>query len=280
MGKSKVCIDIGGTKTIFAVIDDKLNIKTSVYLQTPKRLAEFKAFLNENLEKLSGYSDTANVSVAGRIDKNGKMLFCPNLPIKNFNLKNAIEKRFRDVHVDNDANCFAVYELFRGRLKDRHNGVLLVWGTGIGGSLVIDKTIYHGSGLASEMGHIKVMTEPKTDIEELVGGRWLSKRFQNSGLELNSLAKKGDKSAINEFRNIGKIFGRYLSSLCYLFDPEIFIIGGSFSKSWKFMKDSIKTTIKEETLRGKANIKVEVGDFYVIKGCYFLDEYEKLHNKL
>ncbi len=280
MGKKKVCIDIGGTKTIFAVLDESLNTENSVYVDTPDNLKDFLEVLNKNLNMFRLDSDTANVSVAGRVDDSGKVIFCPNLPINNFNLKKAIKKYFKKVYIDNDANCFAVYEIFKGFLKKKNNGVILVWGTGIGGSLVLNGRIYRGSGLASEMGHIKTMVEPETDTERLVGGRWLKERFGYSGSELQALAESGDIYAISKFKKIGEIFGRYLSSLSYLLDPEIVVIGGSFVKSWKFLEDSVKEVIKNETLRGKLEIKTNDDKFYVIRGCYFLDDYAKLHNKL
>ncbi len=280
MSKKKVCIDVGGTKTIFAVLDEKLNAENSVYVDTPNTLNEFLEVLNKNLKLFKLDSDTVNVSIAGRVDYGGKVIFCPNLPLKNFNLKNAIKKYFKKVYIDNDANCFALYEIFKGFLKNKKNGIVIVWGTGVGGSLVLNGKIYRGSGLASEMGHIKTMTEPETDTESLVGGRRLKERFGYSGAELQALAESGDIYAISKFKKIGEIFGRYLASLTYLLDPEIVIIGGSFVKSWKFLEDSINGAIKTETLRGKLEIKTDNDKFYVIKGCYFLDEYAKLDNKL
>ena len=280
MSKKKVCVDIGGTKTIFAVLDGSLGTKNSVYIDTPGTLKEFLSVLHKNLEALESESDTANVSIAGRVDEDGKVTFCPNLPINGINLKTVVKKHFKKVYIDNDANCFAVYEIFKGFLKGKKNGIILVWGTGVGGSLVLCEKIYRGAGLASEMGHIKTMIEPGTDTERLIGGRWLKERFGYSGFEMHTLAEAGDVLALSKFKTVGEIFGRYLASLTYLLDPDMVIIGGSFTKSWKFMKDSINRTIKTETIRKRLEIKTTTDEFYVIKGCYFLDEYAKLDNKL
>lgn len=280
MPGTKVCIDIGGTKTIFAVVDKGLNIKKQVYEYTPKTLPEFKKFFENNLKKLKDDSDIVNISIAGRFDEKGSMVFCPNLPLKGFNIKKFASKYFKNVNIENDANCFAVYEIFKGYLRDGGTGMIIVWGTGVGGSLVFNRKIFHGSGFASEVGHIGTMIKDGEDIETLIGGRHLKKRYGHDGLELHNLAEKGNKAAINSFKDIGRKFGRYLSSISYMIDPEIVVLGGSFGNSWKFMKDSVNETIKNRTIRKKLKVRVVKGKFYVIKGCYFLDEYEKLHNKL
>ena len=94
------------------------------------------------------------------------------------------------------------------------------------------------------------------------------------------MAEVGNKRALAAFEEIGKTFGLYLVSLSYMLDPQIVVLGGSFVNSWKFIKDSVNDVIQNETIRGKLKIKVVRGKFYVIKGCYFLDEYEKIYNKL
>ncbi len=280
MKGKKVCVDIGGTKTIFAVLDGRLKIKKSIYIETPRSRKRFMQALSENLAALEPQSDTVNVSIAGRIDKTGHVLFCPNLPITGVNLRAAVRKHFKNVYIDNDANCFAMYEIFRGALRNRDNGVIIVWGTGIGGALILYRKIYRGAGLASEMGHIKIMVEPRRDVERLIGGAWVQENFSHSGLELHRMAERGDSEALADFQRMGEIFGRYLSSLAYLLDPEIVVIGGSFVKSWRFIKNAAINEIKSDTIRKKLKIKTVGGKFYVIKGCYFLDEYEKLNNKL
>ncbi|MCW1294488.1 MAG: hypothetical protein QXP07_01430, partial [Candidatus Parvarchaeum sp.] len=63
-------------------------------------------------------------------------------------------------------------------------------------------------------------------------------------------------------------------------DPEIIIIGGSFANSWKFMKDRVYSIIKGRRIRRKITVKISRGKFYVVKGCYFIDEYENSNNKL
>ncbi len=280
MHNLKVCVDIGGTKIIFAVLDDKLKIKKSIYIPTPLNLNELLNVLNVNLSALKNEVSVANIGLAGRVDKKGKVILCPNLPLKGINLKKLVKRYFKEVHIDNDANCFALYHMFRGRLKNSKNAMALVWGTGVGGAIITNGILYRGRGLAAELGHMKALTEPEKDIESLVGGKRLKETYGHSGSELYELAKRGDVSAINSFMAIGQIFGRYLASLMNALDPELIVLGGSFVNSWGFIKTAVEKAIKTESLRGNLRISISSGRFYVIKGCYFLDEYEKHNNKL
>ena len=132
--------------------------------------------------------------------------------------------------------------------------------------------------LASELGHIKILGEPKKDAESMIGGKSVEKRYGLSGFTLHNMAERGDRKAIKIFNEIGVEFGQYLASIAYLFDPEIVIIGGSFINSWKFIKSETCRILREETIRRKMKIELVRGKFYVIKGCYFLDEYEKANN--
>ncbi len=280
MDGKKVCIDIGGTKMLFALIDSKQKILRWKEIYTPKTKAAFKAAMRDNVREFAGESDVVNISIPGRTDDKSRIVFAPNAPMAGLNLKKELSRWFKHVNVENDANCFAIYEIFKGPLKKAKAGLILVWGTGVGGSIVINGRVYKGAGLASELGHIRLFDRESGDLESLIGGNSVMKRYYSSGLELHSLALKGNDRARHDFDRIGSIFGRYLSSLMYVLDPEVIILGGSFMKSWNFMKKTVKKEIRKSTIRKKVKIKVVNDKFYVIRGCYFLDEYEKIHNKL
>jgi predicted NBD/HSP70 family sugar kinase len=280
MGSNRVCIDIGGTKMLFALLDSGQNILKWRDLNTPKTAAAFRSAVKESVKEFVGSSDTVNVAIPGRTDASGKVLFSPNTPLEGLNIKNEMGKWFKHVNVDNDANCFAVYEICRGPLKKAKAGLVLVWGTGVGGSIVINHRIYRGAVLASEIGHIRLFDRNEGYLESLVGGNAIIDKYRISGLDLHNLALKGDKKARRIFETIGRTFGRYVSSLVYVLDPEIIIIGGSFTKSWKFMARYVREEIAKSTIRKGVALKIVTDKFYVIKGCYFLDDYEKIYNKL
>ena len=270
MVDQKFCIDIGGTKTIFALVNQRLDIIKSEILPTPKDRKDFIKFIRDNSAKYKGLSDDVFISIAGRFDKKGRIIMAPNLPAVGLNMRKIAANGFRKVYIENDGNCFGLYSLYRGKLNGVKNGIALVWGTGIGGAVVSDGKIMRGNGTASELGHIALFDRDSGDIESLIGGKAMKAKYGVDGEALHMLAEKGDLSAIKAFQDIGRVFGRYLSSLSYLFDPEVIVVGGSFANSWKFIKKSAYSQIRTGTIRHSMNIKIEKGKYNVIKGCYFL----------
>jgi len=281
MAKGKLCIDIGGTKIIFAVIDKPGHIIKSKRIDTPKSKSLFLKALSDNINNYIPFSnDIINVSIAGRVDSSGKVIFSPNLPINGFNFIEFMKRFSRKVTVENDGNCFGIYHLYTNNLKDYKSGLTVVWGTGIGSSIIYSGRIYKGGGFATESGHMVYDYRTGKDIENEIGGKSIKQIYGMDGFNLHKLAEKGDKNALNAFQEIGRKFGLYLSSMIFVLDPEVIIIGGSFANSWKFMKDSVYSVINNRKIRKKIAIKIARGKFYVVRGCYFIDEYENSNNKL
>ena len=275
MANGKLCIDIGGTKIIFAIIDKPDHIVKSKRIDTPPSKDLFLEVLGKNVREYLNFSnETINVSIAGRLDSNGKVVFCPNLPILGVNFIRFMRRFSKKVSVENDGNCFGISQLYGGYLKNHLSGLAVVWGTGIGSSIIYKNKIYKGAGLATESGHIIYNYNTGKDVEDIIGGRSIKKLYGLDGFELHNLAENGDKKALDHFKDIGITFGYYLSSMVFILDPEIIVIGGSFANSWKFMKKYVYSVLKDKSLRRKITIKIAKGKFYVIRGCYFLDEYE------
>ena len=83
--------------------------------------------------------------------ENGIIKNPPNLPLRNFNLKKELEKRFhKKVVIENDVHCVALAEAKLGCKKK--NFVVLAFGTGIGGGIIIEGKLYTGQGYAGELG--------------------------------------------------------------------------------------------------------------------------------
>ncbi len=281
MAKGKLCIDIGGTKIIFAIIDGSGHIIKSKRIDTPKLKSLFLKALSENISNYKAFSNgIINVSMAGRVDNSGKVIFSPNLPIAGFNFIEFMKRFSRKVTIENDGNCFGIYQLYAGGLKKYKSGLIIVWGTGIGSSIIYSGKIYKGGGFATESGHMVYDYSTGKDIESAIGGKSIKQMYGMDGFDLHRLAEKGDKKALKAFQEIGRKFGLYLSSMMFVLDPEVIIIGGSFANSWKFMKDSIYSVINERRIRKRMTIKIVRGKFYVVRGCYFIDEYENSNNKL
>lgn len=60
-----------------------------------------------------------------------------------------------NVAIENDGKCAALAEVWKGNAKELKDVVVIVFGTGIGGGIVIDRKILHGRGMvAGEMSYL------------------------------------------------------------------------------------------------------------------------------
>ena len=159
-------IDLGGTKTLFALVDKKngkviktVKKKNNFLLDNDKICEILFNGLDELFEKISVKKEEISligIGAAGQIDKQkGEVIFSPNLNCRNLNLKSILEKKYSiPVFVDNDVNVATLGEMKFGSAKDCDSCVCVFVGTGVGAALVINGKIFDGiSGTAGEIGH-------------------------------------------------------------------------------------------------------------------------------
>lgn len=170
MKKYAIGIDLGGTKTLLALVDksngeviksvkkrikDVLNNETVVMNLTDG--------IDELLEKISIPKTEINligVGAAGQIDtQNGIIIFAPNLNCKNLEIKRILEEKYKmPTFVDNDVNVAALGELKFGSAQNCENSVCIFVGTGVGSTIIINKKIFYGAtSTAGEIGHTVIV---------------------------------------------------------------------------------------------------------------------------
>lgn len=173
MPKSKsyaLGIDLGGTKTLAAVIDLSTG---SVVASARKRTRAERGqdFVSQRTIELANAAITAaklpddaellaiGVGAAGQIDRAaGVVLDAPNLGVRNMPLGEILNKRFNlPVVVGNDVEVAAMGESLYGSGRGYNNFVCLFVGTGIGSGIVQNGRMYTGlTGTAGEAGHMTI----------------------------------------------------------------------------------------------------------------------------
>ena len=131
-----VAVDLGGTNLRVSLVDSSKIIKY-IKNKTPKNERDLVNLLFKNIELLME-KDVRGIGVAcpGPL-KDGIIRNPPNLPFKDYNLKAALEKRFKKkVELFNDAHCVALAEYNFGVKKK--NFIILTLGTGVGGGIIAD----------------------------------------------------------------------------------------------------------------------------------------------
>ncbi len=165
--KYKICLDIGGTKVLGAIFDSRENIafrikkKTKAGGDSAQNVEEVIISVVEELLHESGLKASQIEAIAagapGVIDQSaGVILFSPNLPWRNYDIRTPLKKKFGvPFFIGNDVNVGVLGEYKYGAAKGYHDVVGLFVGTGMGGGLILNDQLYTGHGFkAAEMGHM------------------------------------------------------------------------------------------------------------------------------
>lgn len=263
-----IAIDLGGTHLRTALVRSKKVVKY-IKKETPK---EKKALLREMVDSISQLinEDVIGIGIAspGPL-KNGVILNPPNLPLKYFNLKRYLIKKFSvPVEIENDAKCVAIAESKLGCRKKHF--FILTLGTGVGGGVIINNELYLGSDYGAELGGIIVNNG--MNLEELwKEHRRLSQKYFGRVVLMADLIKMRDKRARQIVETTSKYLGQGIASLINVFDPEIVILSGGVKETGrKFLKMIKKNVYQYVKLPKKTKIKWTSIDHPGIKGASLL----------
>ena len=162
-----ICLYVGGTKVLGAIFNEKREIiyrlkkRSKAEGDSSQNVEKVIASIVEEMMKESGIKKDQVHAIAscapGVIDQtNGIVLFTPNLPWRNYDLKGAMEKRFGiPFYVGNDVNLGVLGEYKYGAARGYQNVVGFFVGTGMGGGLILNGELYTGHQFkAAEYGHM------------------------------------------------------------------------------------------------------------------------------
>ncbi len=241
--------DVGGSAIKFATWEGALACEGSVAVRA-ERLDEF-------LEDIDGVIrdslpvDGIAFSLPGKIDPESGLAHTGGaIPcLYGANLKAHFEAAYGvPVSVMNDAKCAALAELGFGALKGVRDAVVVVFGTGIGGALIVNGQLVLGAHLIS--GELSVVND---NIEEMgsetqefwyqCGIDGLSRAVEEasgipglSGIEVFQRIDEGDAHVEEGLRSFCRRAAWNLYNLQVVTDPEVFSIGGGISNEPRFIE--------------------------------------------
>ena len=266
MMKHAIAIDIGGTNTRVALVDEKYEIIDRRQFATDSKnpdatLDQIAAIVNGYEEELVG----VGMSCPGPIDLiAGKVLTPPNLTDgwHNYPISEELSKRIHGlpVYLNNDANLACLAEAVIGEGKDYRFVQYFTVSTGLGAGFVIDKEIYIGAhGFANEVENsIMIQDGPSHGsiiaggIEAISSGTAITVRAQKAGLdvahagEVNYLAKAGNETAKQIMDDAKNYLANYIAIVYAYADPEIVILGGSVALKIDGFAEEVETLVKEK----------------------------------
>ena len=182
------------------------------------------------------------------------------------------------VAVENDANCAAIAESRFGAGRDHPNFLFVIWGTGVGGGIILNRKIYRGpTGGAGEIGHIVIDYKglpcncgSRGCVEAYVGQRYLSRRTAErlgefpwsrilhyagndatkiEPLHLSLAAQEGDPLAQEILYEAGQLLGVAIASVMNTMDLRVSIIGGGVSAVGDSVFEAMEQSVRSRVLK-------------------------------
>lgn len=157
------------------------------------------------------------------------------------------------VELENDANCAALGELWKGAGRNCRDIAFVIVGTGIGGAIVKDRRIHKGAHLhGGEFGYMLMdvhyengRIECKTWSELAATSALIRMTAEEKGIpksELNgetvfALAESGDEAAQKAIDRFYFSLAQGIFNLQYAYDPEKIILGGAISSRPDFVDE-------------------------------------------
>jgi predicted NBD/HSP70 family sugar kinase len=231
-------IDIGGTKTFVASLDDNGVITEKIRFETPKKYEDFLEEASAALGQLQIHDFRAGgVGAAStRMDRvHGRALAFSNLPWSNIPLQSDFEHLLScPVIIENDAKMAALSEAML--VTDKYHKILYITiSTGIGVGLVVD---HHIDTAFGDGGGRTMLIEHHGKLvswESFASGSAIVRRYGKLAEDID------DEKA---WQTIARDLALGFIELIALVQPEIIVIGGSvgmhFHKYGKFLIRELK----------------------------------------
>lgn len=252
-------VDLGGTKIEGAVIDLDNDLKVIERLRVPTEadqgyehiIAQIKKLIDLLKDKTKLSPTQIGFSTPGALDpSSGTMKNSNTTCINGRAFKDDIEAAIGlPIKIANDANCFALAETLYGVVKDldfKPQAVFgVIMGTGVGGGLVINGNVIYGRhGIGGEWGH-NYIDDSGGDCycgkigcnERVFSGPSLERYYaQKSGTakkmkDIVAAYRAGsDPIAKETMERLFNMFGKAISHIINVVDPEVVVMGGGLSK--------------------------------------------------
>ena len=281
-------VDLGGTTIKAGVVSADGSIlynnkfPTNAGKGPATVIQQIRAAVQDALQHTDG-AQVGGIGIGspGVVDDEGVVKAPPNfVDWDEVPLKSELSKLFPAVSigVENDANAAAIAESKFGAGVQYPNFLFVIWGTGVGGGIILNHKIFRGpTGGAGEIGHVSIdYSGPQCNcgnvgcVEAYVGQRYLSQRtaqrlqahpdsriLQLVGGDLSKIepvyisqaANEGDTLAREILVEAGQLLGVALAGVMNIMDLRVSIIGGGISASGGFVMQAVQDSVVQHVLR-------------------------------
>ena len=296
-------IDLGGTTVKLAYLNengdmlDKWEIPTVTADGGKQILPDIAASIMDYMQA-KGIDRSRilglGIGVPGPVDGKGVVNKCVNLGWGVFNIADTLGALTGfPVKAGNDANVAALGEFWKGGGQGCENMVFVTLGTGVGGGIVVEGRLLHGStGSGAELGHMVLRKdEPEacncgkhgcveqycsatgvvrlatrhlaaTDAPSVLRGRKLTCK------DVFDAGKDGDAVALETLDEFYDLMGQFLGDVCTVVNPETVVIGGGVSKAGNVLLEGIEPPFRKYVFHAASKVRFALASLGNDAGAY------------
>jgi glucokinase len=250
-------------------------------------IARMARMVNETVEvtqREAGVSRGAFIGVGigapGPLDREaGVVLVAPNLNWHHIPLRDRMSALTGlPAALDNDANCATYGEWWIGAARGARNVIGVTIGTGIGGGMILDGRLYHGSSdVAGEIGHTTIDQNGRRCgcgnygcLEAYASGTAIAERAREAmsfdgasilaslvhgdaskvtAATVYDAAAQGDGVALEVVRDTARFLGIGIANLLNVFNPDCVVIAGGVTQAGEALFAPLRTEVRRRAFK-------------------------------
>ena len=279
-------IDMGGTNTVFGIVDARGSVLASSSIKTAKHsvFSDYIDELHTELTRLIKENDAeGKINGIGIGAPNGNYYTglidqAPNLPWPTpIPLADMVTEKFGiPCLITNDANAAAIGEMTYGVARGMKDFIMVTLGTGVGSGIVTGgKLLYGSNGFAGELGHVIMRRENgrlcgcgRTGcLETYCSATGVARTAREllattdrpsllremdpekiTSLDVSIAAGKGDQLAKDIYAFTGHMLGEACADFAVFSAPEAFVFFGGMTKAGDLIMDPIKESYRQHVM--------------------------------
>lgn len=284
----KLGLDIGGTNSVFGVVDDNGKVlatdalKTGAYVTVEEFVADAKVLVDKLAVEVGGKENITGFGIAAPNANHytGEIWTAPNVRWAHEGKTPLValmqEATGIPCAITNDANAAALGEKKYGAGKEFKDFIEITLGTGLGSGIIVNNDLLYGkNGFAGELGH--VYREEAKDrvcgcgrkgcLETVCSATGVAKTARKmltesdepsllreialediTSYDVSKAAEKGDKIANAVYEFTGTVLGKACADFATFLSPEAFIFFGGMAKSGDLLMKPLVKAYKENSL--------------------------------
>lgn len=287
-GPYVIGLDLGGTNSVFSIVDARGEIKATTAIKTggfdsaDSYVDAAVDALRPIIEIVGGISLIRAMGIGAPNGNyyNGTIEFAPNIPWAHERIVPLAEmfsgRLDIPVALTNDANAAAIGEMTYGVARGMKNFIVITLGTGVGSGIVANGHLLYGSdGFAGELGHVTMRRENgrlcgcgrKGCLEAYCSATGVARTAREllstterpsllrdinpeeiTSLEVSRAAEQGDELAKEIYRFTGNMLGEACADFAAFISPEAFIFFGGMTKAGDLIIEPIKESYERNVL--------------------------------